>query len=606
MCGISGVYSQDKIDASNIEIVRKMNAVLRHRGPDDEGVYAEDQCVLGHTRLSIIDLSSDGHQPFSSDDGRYQLVYNGEIYNYIELREELKAKGWKFKTKTDTEVLLKAYQEYGRECLHKFNGMFAFLIYDIQEKKLFVARDRVGIKPLYYVNFESSIYFASEIKAFKEIPGLRFSMDELSVFDYFVFNRTDVWDRTFFNEIKRFPKGFCGECCSAGFNLEQWWNPEEFLSDVTKESPNTIISRIEELLVSSVKFRMRSDVPVGSCLSGGLDSSTLLGILMQNKMAGKDYLTFTASFPGESFDETSYVDALQRKYEFQNFRTVPLEDELYSGLESFLSVHDEPTLNTAYYAQYSVMRLARENGVTVLLDGQGGDENFAGYPYFLGFHLLGLLNKKKYGSFVSGFVSAALRKHTWDVYKTLFFQLLPDCLKKKVLLESVPFLSNEMFSGNIEKSLIYKKFFDVKDLNQSIAKHFSYKLEHLLKFEDRSSMKFSIETRVPFLDHRLIEYLLRVSGEKKVKRGEIKYLQKLAVGQYVAQEILDRKDKRGFDTPMHRWMNLTRWRTLLKEGFEDLKKSFPHIFVGDYRQVRSSALKWKIIQLSMWKKLYLS
>jgi len=198
VCGIAGIYRYNRITQPDIELVSALNDIQRHRGPDDEGLFISNSCVLGHRRLAIIDLSSDGHQPFVSDDGRFQIVYNGEIYNYIELREELKKLGWQFRTKTDTEVLLKAYQQFGEGCLPKFNGMFSFAVYDTENKNLFLARDRVGVKPLYYTIIDSGFYFASEIKALCQIPALQLSLNYQSLFDYIVFNRTDIFDETFF------------------------------------------------------------------------------------------------------------------------------------------------------------------------------------------------------------------------------------------------------------------------------------------------------------------------------------------------------------------------------------------------------------------------
>jgi len=269
MCGIAGLVKSDQTNNDDIDLIKKMNQIQRHRGPDDEGLFFDDMCVLGHRRLAIIDLSANGHQPFSSDDQRYQMVYNGEIYNYIELREELEQTGDRFCTQTDTEVLLKAYQRYGKECLSKFNGMFAFAIYDTKEKSLFLGRDRVGIKPLYYTLQGSVLYFASEIKALAAIPSLKTSANHQAIFDYFVFNRTDIFDETFTDEIKRLPKGHYAVFEKGKLQIEQWWNPEDYLHRNQGEGIEQIRNRVEELLVSSVQLRMRSDVTVGSCLSGG-------------------------------------------------------------------------------------------------------------------------------------------------------------------------------------------------------------------------------------------------------------------------------------------------------------------------------------------------
>jgi asparagine synthase (glutamine-hydrolysing) len=439
MCGIAGIISNTQITGADVDLVNKMNTVQKHRGPDDEGFYSDKSCVLGHRRLSIIDLSKDGHQPFSSDDGRFHLIYNGEIYNYIELRDELKQLGWKFRTKTDTEVLLKAYQQYGEKCLPKFNGMFAFVIYDSHDNCLFLARDRMGVKPLYYAIVGSALYFASEIKALRVLPSLKLTVNYQTLFDYIVFNRTDVYDETFFHEIRRVPKGFFGTYDRDGLKLTQWWNPENYIENIcTDDDREKILARIDEILISAVQLRMRSDVPVGSCLSGGLDSSILTGILFSHNMIAKNYATFTASFPGHPIDETKYIDVLNRKYAFRNHRTLPTAESAYDRLKDFVYTNDEPTTSPSFYSQFEVMRLAKEHGVTVLLDGQGGDEVFAGYQYFHGFYLNGLLRKRRILKFGNEFVKIISRKQDRSAYQTFLFQILPDSRRKQFLLRTIP------------------------------------------------------------------------------------------------------------------------------------------------------------------------
>ena len=572
MCGIAGIYCHKGITPFDVELIDTMNEIQKHRGPDDVGRYVDPSCVLGHRRLAIIDLSKDGHQPFESDDHRFQIVYNGEIYNYIELRDELRQLGWQFRTKTDTEVLLKAYQQYGKACLFKFNGMFAFAIYDTEKQSLFLARDRIGIKPLYYTIIGSKLHFASEIKALHVNSSLKHSVNYQSLFDYLVFNRTDIYDETFLNEIKRIPKGCYATFDSDGLQVNQWWNPENYLHNNSEDNLEEISKKIEELLVSAVMLRMRSDVPVGSCLSGGLDSSILIGILFTHYNINDDYHTFTASFPGHSIDETSYIDRLNKKYPFKNFRTFPTGKEARDRLREFIYANDEPTTNSSFYSQYEVMRLAKEYGVIVLLDGQGGDEGFAGYQYFHGFNLYGLLRRGKIAQFGSELLKSLYRRQDKSAYQTLLFQVLPDPIKKKLLFRTVPYIRSDFFYEYIKSSRIYNEFFDADGLNQSLIRHYQFKLEHLLRMEDRNSMAFSLEARVPYLDYRLVEYLLSVSEELKIKNGETKYLQKMALKQYTAAEILERTDKIGFGTPGDEWMCSEPWQNLTDENYNVLSE----------------------------------
>jgi len=596
VCGLAGIFCQKGITKPDVELIGRMNDLQKHRGPDDEGMYVDDYCVLGHRRLAIIDLSKDGHQPFESDDHRFQLVYNGEIYNYLELRNELRQLGWQFRTKTDTEVLLKAYQQYGKACLSKFNGMFAFAIYDTEQKSLFLARDRLGIKPLYYAVIDSKLFFASEIKALVCIPSLKPSVNHQSLFDYIVFNRTDIYDETFLNEIERIPKGHYANLDFNGLRLTRWWNPEDYLNRSPLKDLEEITGKTEEILVSSVKLRMRSDVPVGSCLSGGMDSSILIGILFTHYDVAEDYPTFTASFPGHSVDETRYINELNKTYPFRNIRTFPSAKIAHEKLEDFVYANDEPTTNSSFYSQYEVMRLAKEYGVTVLLDGQGGDENFAGYQYFHGFNLYGLLKEKKAFRFGAELLKSLLRRQDKSAYQTLLFQILPCSIREQLLLRTVPYLHPDFFYEYVNHSRIYNEFFDVNGLNQSLVRHFQYKLEHLLRMEDRNSMAFSLEARVPYLDYRLIEYLLGVSQDLKIRGGETKYLQKKALGNYTITEILNRRDKIGFGTPGDEWMLSEMWGKLTLESYRDLTEAFPGVFIKNAHLPEKGFDRWKINQ----------
>lgn len=582
-----------------------MVAIQKHRGPDDEGQYIDLCCVLGHCRLAIIDLSKDGHQPFESDDHRFQLVYNGEIYNYIELRDELQKLGWRFRTKSDTEVLLKAYLQYGEECLHKFNGMFAFAIHDSQQQSLFLARDRVGIKPLYYTIIDSTIYFASEIKALLAIPLVKPTINYQSLFDYLVFNRTDIYDETFYNEIKRIPKGHYATFRTNELRLTQWWSPEKIPHKNFEDNLEEILEEVKEILVSAVQLRMRSDVPVGSCLSGGLDSSILVGILFTHHEVDKDYPTFTASFPGYPIDETKYIDELGAKYPLRNLRTFPTAKTVYDGLRDFVYANDEPTTSSSFYAQFEVMRLAKEHGVTVLLDGQGGDENFAGYHYFHGFNLYGLLKEKRALLFSSELLRSLFRRQDKSAYQTLLFQIFPDQVKKQLLLKTIAYLKPDFFHEFIDMSRIYTEFFDADGLNKSIVRHFQYKLEHLLRMEDRNSMAFSLEARVPYLDYRLIEYLLSLSANLKIKDGETKYLQKRALGHYTTATILNRRDKIGFGTPGQDWMLSEAWQKLTMKSYVNLAERFPEVFKRNVHLPEKGFDRWKINQLSTWINIFL-
>ncbi len=606
MCGISGIYRISGAEAGDEALIRAMNKAQAHRGPDDEGVWTGSRCSLGHKRLSIIDLSSDGHQPFISDDGRYILTFNGEIYNYIELRDELRGQGCSFRTRTDIEVLMRSFIHWGEDCLSRFNGMFAFAIYDTLTHELFFARDRFGIKPLYYFEKEGVLVFASEIKALKAFPGWRPEVNEHAIFDYLCFNRTDVHDETFMRQVKRLPKGCKARISQGVVRISKWWNPLDYLTPAPMDRQQEAEETIRELFLSSLTLRMRSDVPVGSCLSGGLDSSIIIGALFHHLNPGSHFRTFTASFPGFSLDETAYVDALNQEYPFENHRVFPDAASAFDDLERFVYTNDEPTTGPSFYSQYRVMQLAREKGITVLLDGQGGDESFAGYQYFHGFNFTGLLHRRQYLKLSGEIAKALLRRQDKEAFYTFIFQNVSPLRRKKLLKRTLPHISHEFFYDNIENSLIFKEFFEAEDLNHSIARHFQYKLEHLLRMEDRNSMAFQIEARLPYLDYRLVEFLLSLPAEMKIRKGENKLLQKRALGQYTIPKILDRRDKIGFGTPGREWMQHTGWSLANAEHYRYLQDQFPGVFTGGLPLKNSEYDRWKISQLAVWHHLFIT
>ena len=351
---------------------------------------------------------------------------------------------------------------------------------------------------------------------------------------------------------------------------------------------------------------MRSDVPVGSCLSGGLDSSILIGILFTNDSVSEGYPTFTAAFPGHRLDETKYIDELNKKFHFMNYRTFPTADNIYAQLKDFVYTNDEPTTNYSFYTQYEVMKLAKEKGITVLLDGQGGDENFAGYHYLHGFYFYGLLRRKEIARFGLEVTRSILRNQDKSAYQTLVFQLLPDSLRKRLLLRTVPYIQSDFFYEYVDRSRIYNEFFNVEGLNHSLVRHFQYKLEHLLRMEDRNSMAFSIEARVPYLDYRLIQCVLGIPECMKIRGAETKYLQKAALGKFTIPNILDRTDKIGFGTPGKEWMLTEPWKKLTSESHSHLVQVLPQVFKKGCSLPQSGFDRWKINQLSAWKRIFLS
>lgn len=605
MCGICGIFTPGQIGQEHRDLIEIQNNIMRHRGPDATGVFADAHCALGHRRLAIIDLSDDGRQPFVSSDGRYQMVFNGEIFNYIELRDRLVAKGRVFSTKTDTEVLLAAYETWGAKCLSQLNGMFALAIYDTLAQTLFLARDRFGIKPLYYTQRDGVLYFASEIKALLSIPGLTRTINQQSLFDYLAFSRTDIHDETFFAQVSRLPKGCWATCDSTGrLAIETWWSPLSFLTPSRDSSVGETRHDVESLFIDAVRLRLRSDVPVGSSLSGGLDSSILVGVLHDRLTPPRPYHCFTAVYPDDPVDETSYVDALAQRYPFVGHRVSPTAEEALADLPDFVRTNDEPTTGPSFYAQYRVMRLARETGVVVILDGQGADEIFAGYQYFHGFYMDGLLRQGRLARLAAELWGVSARRQHRSALQTLAYQILPEAVRIALLRRTVPYLRRNFFDTHLAASRIQREFFRAKGLNHSLALHFQYKLEHLLRMEDRNSMAFSLEARVPYLDYRLVERLLGVPEDEKIKGGMTKLLQKRALGKYTMPEILARTDKLGFATPEARWMSTPGWRERIAASMDTLSRAFPDMLVFPQGWNPSPREAWKFCQLATWVELF--
>ncbi len=606
MCGIVG-----KIDFNSKSIkehsIKSMMQKIKHRGPDDEGLFIDNNIGLGFVRLSIIDLSLAGHQPMVSDDSRYVIVFNGEVYNYIELREELKKLGYKFRSSSDTEVVLKSYQEWGKDALNRFNGMWAFVIYDTITKEIFGARDRFGIKPFYYYKDSESFIFASEIKALKEEIKSPLSINEQAVFDYLSFNRTDYSNRTFYSEIYKIPHGHSFTLNPNGeFKLDRWYD----LKSNCNKNRDINSSDYLELFESSLKLRMRSDVPVGVCLSGGLDSSSIVSILAK-KLDIKDIRSFSAVYEkGQRGDESDFIEEMRSYLNNMNY-TTPTADSLFEDMEDFIENLDEPVPTTSIYAQYKVMKLAKK-GVKVTLDGQGADEQLAGYMYFYGFYFKELLKELSLIKLSSEiFHYLRVQKSLFAIKAFLFF-LLPSKLKIKLKVKKLSYIQSDFYKNHNVSNILAEELYGAKSLKESLINHFEYKLEHLLKWEDLNSMRFSIESRVPFLDYRLVEQTLSLYNENYIKKGVTKYILRESVKSIVPEKIRARYDKIGFATPEDEWFRESYFQERIMDILENPTDRFKKYIntksaIEMYKkhlngEANCSRDIWKWINLDLWLK----
>ena len=601
MCGICGIVDFRGIPVEKNKILTMMS-IMKHRGPDDEGTYFVDHMGMGFVRLSIIDLSKKGHQPMvSSVYERYILSFNGEIYNYIELRQELSKLGYSFSTRTDTEVLLNSYIEWGENCLDKFNGMWAFVIYDKETKTLFGARDRYGVKPFYYTIDNDRFIYASEIPALISSLKNKPNPDNQAIFDYLVFNRTDHSDFTFFKEVKKIQHGHKFKLRKGKLIIERWYD--------LKAQTNKSISNPEEFLEifkSSLNLRLRSDVPLGVCLSGGLDSSSIVSILTKF-FSMNDLHTFSAVYgEGKQGDESKFIS----EYNLPNMHFItPDASALYHDLNSIVRAHGEPIPSTSPYAQFKVMELAH-NHVTVTLDGQGADEAMGGYHYFFGLFFKGLLLQGKIGNLTREILAYYKTHQSFFGILTFVYFLLPSFLRTSIRNKKLSYLNTDFYNHYANSNKVSGNIYASQNLHSSLIDHFEYKLEHLLKWEDRNSMWFSLESRVPFLDFRLVENMLSVPENMIINQGMTKQVLRQSMKGILPEPIRVRTDKVGFETPQDEWfrehffqnlvMDLIHSRSFKQRGLIDPLKADKQF--KSYMSQRKNISKevWKWINLELW------
>jgi asparagine synthase (glutamine-hydrolysing) len=638
MCGIVGIWNTDG-KPLDLATVRRATSALRHRGPDDEGYllvntrtghtiscagtetdprlalpgieqYAGDMFDLafGFRRLAILDLSSSGHQPMASPDQRHWIVFNGEIYNYLELRAELSGCGHRFRTGTDTEVILAAYQQWGPDCLRRFNGMWAFTLWDSAERTLFMSRDRFGVKPLYYhqSSHHQCFAFASEIKALLAAGVVPFRPSPLAVASYIAFGDLPSPSQgdTFFQEVHSLPGSHFGVLSSGQFARSRYWAVPPPAS-APAASRADIQAQYRDLFMDAVRIRLRADVPIGTTLSGGLDSSSIVAVAghmlrtehtVALERLGEHQQTFSAVYTSNGYwNEREHIDKVLAATGAAGNFVFPTAERLQEELRRLVWHQDEPFQSTSMFSQYCVMGLAREQGVTVLLDGQGADEVLAGYHTAYSVYLRELLGQK-------GLVPAL--KAAWDIRTVTSLNTVPLVLgeivrqfRSRRLLQSLEERRRDRFKQMVATSGLSQPLKDqlfskwemdlppkltqnpqtVDDLLAGWLKE--EPLPHLLRYEDRNSMAFSIEARLPFLDYRLVEFVFERAGALRIQNGWTKSLHRDAVQDLLPADITWRKDKLGFATPQQQWLSDQSgvWQDLIEQkeadaGFLDLAK----------------------------------
>lgn len=563
MCGFIAVRMPEGATVSPRAVEEGARSIL-HRGPDDEGYYFDKNVGFGFRRLSIIDLSDQSHQPFEDSDGRYAMVFNGEIYNYVELRDELRAKGHAFRTSGDTEVLLTAYKEWGQDCVNRLNGMWAFVVYDKRSRELFGSRDRFGIKPLYSAEVGDSRIFASEIKAIFATGMLSRETNWQTAAAYLLDGRISSAahnNETFYEGIREIPAGHCFSLGKDGrFRSWAYWAlPGE--NDLSEESP---IESLRDLLRDSVKLRMRSDVPVGVCLSGGIDSTSI--ICLMSEALGKDRTQPLNAFSyiDRQYDESKEIQATIDATKASLHKLSGNVESFLDKLDEVLWLHDEPFHSLNVLISHELYRMASDAGVKVILNGQGADECWAGYPPYFDDYWYSLMSSgrfpqlrreiKAYSNMHRTPQTAAWRNTLRSMVRhqvrrsATYRDYSARRVRQKVV--SHPWFQDELSSHYVAE--------DTKDerpglhahLRLSVKKH---SLPLYLRVEDRNSMAHSIETRLPFLDYRLVTLALSSGAQWLLRGGWNKFALREAMEGVIPELVRKREDKMGFPVSARDW-----------------------------------------------------
>jgi asparagine synthase (glutamine-hydrolysing) len=567
MCGIAGIIDPTLSRDQGEALLGRMLESIRHRGPDNSSTWVDMPVLLGHNRLSIIDLSDAANQPMEYGD--LVIVYNGEVYNYLEIKEELIAKGYRFRTTSDTEVILAAYKEWGGDCVKRFVGMWAFAIWDKTNKELFCSRDRFGIKPFYYIHAGDKFYFGSEYKPLKLSPLFDGELNNDQVSRGLQMGSIVYRDETYFDCLKALP-----EACNLFFedgkaSVRKYWDIDP--TSKFEGSYEEKTRRFRELFEDSVKLHMRSDVEVGGFLSGGLDSSSITATIGKNFPA-VPFKTFTIFYTGKNqMDERPWVDELVAMYSnLLSFHYSPSDDEVWAAFERVVEAHDVPITSSAPMNCYFVMKLAAEHRLKVILDGQGSDEYLVGYPWSMNRVHPRTLTTSEQAVQAAAYLS--------------YFPFL-------TLDRTIPFQLEEVQGTRLSQHLYHLIFHTL--------------LPSLLHYGDRISMAFSIECRVPFLDHRLLEFVFSLNDEDKTRDGRTKSLLRDSLGSLLPKSIAGRKEKQPFlGGEMQRWLR-GPLKHLLEEDFSQLsmldQKTMKRVLT-EYKSGNevNALLVWRLAVFNYW------
>ena len=609
MCGITGVYYFDK-KKPDLSLLKKMGDTISHRGPDHEGYYRNNEGIgFCHRRLSILDLTDSGNQPMSNENETIWLVFNGEIYNYKELKANLERKGYKFKSNSDTEIIIKCYEEYGVDCVKYFNGMFAFSLWDSKNDIFFAARDRIGIKPFYYYSNDKMFAFASEIKSLHVHPEIIKEPNDEGIFNYLLFDH-QIDHQTWFKNINTLEPGSFLIIKNNNLSIKKFWSIK-FDIDYLR-SFKSFKKELGKTIIDSVESHWQSDVPVGAHLSGGVDSSSIVSIA--SKILNKSLDTFSSAFDlGKEFDERKEINIVVKDSKTNHHQISISADDIKNNLEKIIYHMDEPVIGPAILPMYRISELVKKSNVKVVNGGQGVDEMFGGYKPYFSLAASNLLNNFKQKNFpyteLFYFPSYLFKGGTIKRFKNKIFKKF----KKNKTTQ------NWIKGNNIQKQIIEgtnamrNETSNLQPFEKAAYVSLRYYLPALLHQEDRMSMAWSIESRVPMLDNRIIDLSLKIPSWYKVKKGMSKSIFRESVRGIVPDEILDNKIKRGYPTPTSVWFANDAYKYIydLLSGDQFLANKYVDkdvllvILEGQKKDVSKniSFPIWKSLVLQTWLKI---
>ena len=628
MCGICGKLYHSRDRTVDGELLRSMASVINHRGPDDEGIYVKNNVGLAHKRLSILDLSPAGHQPMNNEDGSIWIVFNGEIYNFLDLREELQKKGHTFRSRTDTETIIHLYEEKGVECVHDLRGMFAFAIWDENKKRLFCARDRAGKKPFVYAHTEDGLVFASEIKSLLKDPALKRNLDYSAIHHYLTYQYVPS-PLSIFKDIKKLPPAHVLIYEGGDLTVKRYWSLS-YQKKLHLSSVGEYGEQFRDLFQEAVKIRLRSDVPLGAFLSGGIDSSLVVAVM--SRLMNQPVKTFSIGFEEEGYDEVAFARIIAEKYETDHHEFTVKPDAV-SILPQLVWHYNEPFADSSAIPTYYVSKMTRDF-VTVALNGDGGDESFAGYERYVADKLADYYRR------VPPFIREGIIRRVVDTLphstnRRNFFRRLKRFVKgiseppERRYVRWICFFDNEMkgdlytpsfkdLNRELDSVDLTVKWYERADAEQFLDRTLfvdvmSYLPEDLLVKVDIASMAHSLEARSPFLDHKVMEFAALLPPNLKLRGMETKFLLKDTLSDIVPQEILQRK-KMGFGVPLDVW-----FRNDLKEMAYDVlldqksiergyfRKEYVLQMLDDHVSKRydHSYRIWALLFLELWHRMFI-